>query len=203
MLCWLSSAMAQDSVKVTALFNDKALMIINGTQTLMSKGETLDGVTLLSSSSRSALVQFPDGAQKALKINQAISHGFRKADNKKMTIYANSYGMFTLSGTINGKPTDFLLDTGATYIAISQNEADQLGLAYEAAPRNRIQTASEVVPVWNIKLDRVTVGDISVPNVEAVILEGAHPASVLLGMSFLQHVKLQRNGAAMILEKKY
>lgn len=202
-LVTVPTVLAQDSVKVVALFNNKALLVINGQQKLMSKNETVDGVTLLSSSSRGAEIRFSDGQQQVLKLNQSISHGFRKTNNKKLTLYANNYGMFMLAGKINGQPTRFLLDTGATYIAMSQTEADKLGLAYESAPRNMIQTASEVVPVWNIKLDRVKVGDISVPNVDAVVLEGDQPNQVLLGMSFLQHVKLQRNGAAMILEKKY
>lgn len=191
------------SVKVIALFTDKALLLVNGERKLMKKGETLQGVTLLSSSGRGAVVRLDQGQEIHLNINQKIQHAYRKADNKKLTIYADKAGMFTLTGKINGKATKFLLDTGATYIALSETEADRLGIPYETAQKANIQTASEVVPAWNIKLDSVKVGHIRVPQVDAVVLRGDYPRLVLLGMSFLQHLKLQRNGASMVLEQKY
>jgi aspartyl protease family protein len=193
----------QHSVKVVALFNNKALLIVNGEQKLVRKGETFNGIKLLSSTSRGALIAFLDGQQKMLNINQSINHGFTKPDKSKVTVYANKAGMFMIQGQINGYSTNFLLDTGATTVAISQTEADRLGLPYEASSRNYVSTASEVVPVWNIKLDHVTVGDISIANVDAVVLEGSQPHTPLLGMSFLQHLKLKRNGSVMTLEQKY
>ncbi len=193
----------EPSVKIIALFNDKALVTINGDQKLMKKGETLHGVTLLSASGRGAVVRLPKGDEVKLGINQSIQHAFKKAEKSKVTIYADNFGMFRLNGKINGQNTQFLLDTGATFIAMSEVEADRLGLNYETSSKSKIQTASEVVSAWNIKLDNVKVNHISVPNVDAVVLKGDQPRNVLLGMSFLQHVKLQRNGAAMILEQKY
>lgn len=200
----INPAMAQQhSVKVVALFNNKALLMVNGEQKLVRKGETFNGIELLSSTSRGALIGFSDGRQKMLNINQSISHGYIKPDKSKVTVYANKSGMFMIQGQINGHSTKFLLDTGATSVAMSQVEADRLGLAYEASSRKYVSTASEVVPVWNIKLDHVTVGDIRVANVDAVILEGSQPNTPLLGMSFLQHLKLKRNGSVMTLEQKY
>ncbi len=200
----LSPTMAQqDSVKIIALFNNKALLMVNGNQKIVKKGETFNGVKLKSSSSRGALVRFSDGQEKMLNINQSISHGFVAPDKSKVKVYANKSGMFMIQGKINGRSTQFLLDTGATSVALSQNEADRLGLAYESSQRKYVSTASEVVPVWNIKLDHVTVGDISVANVDAVVLEGSQPRNPLLGMSFLQHLKLNRNGTVMTLEQKY
>ena len=200
----LNAAFAeQSSVKVIALFNDKALLQVNGEQKIVRKNETYNGVKLLSSSSRGALVQFSDGEQKQLNINQAISHGFSQRDKSKVTVYANPQGMFMVAGKVNGKPTHFLLDTGASSVALSQAEADRLGLPYESSPRSYVNTASEVVPVWNIKLGQVRVGDISVSNVDAFVLQGNKPDNPLLGMSFLQHLKLNRSGAVMTLEQKY
>jgi aspartyl protease family protein len=190
-------------VKVIALFNNKALLMVNGEQKIVRKGESFNGIKLISSSSRGALVAFSDGQQKLLNINQSISHGFTVPDKSKVTVYANHSGMFMIQGRINGHKTQFLLDTGATSVAISQTEADRLGLPYESSQRKYVSTASEVVPVWNIMLDHVTVGDIRVANVDAVVLEGSQPRTPLLGMSFLQHLKLKRNGSVMTLEQKY
>lgn len=207
MLMWLflsSPAMsAQTSVKVIALFSDKALMLVNGEQKLMKKGETLHGVTLLSSSGRGALVRLGNGREMKLDINQAISSSFKKARKDKLTVYADRAGMFRLSGKINGKSTEFLLDTGATYVAISEVEADNLGIAYENGRQSPVSTANGIVTAWNIKLDSVTIGGITIPQVDASVVPGSSPRVALLGMSFLQHLTLQRDGAAMILQQKY
>ena len=197
------SAMGAGKIKVEALFSDKALVVINGQRHLMQRGDVIDGIKLLAASGRGATVRLPDGSQQTLQLNQTISRVFSKAQNPTLRIYANANGMFELDGSINGRPTGFLLDTGATYIALSSDEADRLGIAYQSAPKSLIQTASEVVPAWQVRLGQVKVGDIVVSNVDAVILNGSTPSTALLGMSFLKNLKMQRNGAAMILEQKY
>lgn len=204
LLLILTTGYAQEpAVKVLGLFTNKALLLVNGERKLMKKGETVHGVTLISASGRGAVVKLKDGKQKQLGLNQSISHAFKKSKKSSYTIYADRAGMFKLGGEINGKSTRFLLDTGATYIALSEVEADRMGIVYENGRKSLIQTASTVVPVWNVQLDSVKVGDISVSQVEAVVLQGAQPQPALLGMSFLQHIKLERNGASMVLEQKY
>ncbi len=192
-----------DSVKVVALFSNKAMLELNGKNIIINKGQEIQGLTLLSANGRGAVIRFKDGTEKKLNVNQSIQQGYKKPDNNKLTVYSNRHGMFQLAGKINGRTTRFLLDTGATFIAISSNEADKLRLSYRSARKGVVQTASELVPVWHIKLDNVKVGDISVSNVDAVVLKGESPAPILLGMSFLKHLKLQRNGAAMLIEQKF
>lgn len=196
---WASEA----QVKVMALFNGKALLLIDGERKVVSKGETVKGITLLSANGRGASIRTEQGKQLMLGINQSIQHGYKKRKNKKLTVYPDRAGMYMLRGQINGQPTRFLLDTGASYIALSEVEADRLGIAYESGRKGRVHTASETVPVWNIRLDSVKVGGISVPHVDAVILQGDSPRHALLGMSFLKHLNLERNGSAMVLEQKY
>lgn len=191
------------SVKVIALFSDKAMMMINGKNIIMKKGDVQQGVTLLSANGRGAVVKFNNGEVKKLGINQSIQQGYKKPVNNKMTIYSDKNGMFLLPGKINDRPTQFLLDTGATSIALSSEEADKLRLSYRSARKGAVQTASEVVPAWHIKLDSVKVGKITVANVDAVVLKGDSPRTTLLGMSFLKHLKMKRNGAAMLIEQKY
>ncbi len=203
LLVALATAYASDSVRVLALFADKALVNINGKQQVMQKDQVIDGITLISASGRGAVLQFEDGSRKTLGINQAISTSFKKPPTRKLRVFSNDKGMFLVDGNINDRATRFLIDTGASHIAISSVEANRLGLDYKSAPMGRVQTASEVVPAWNIKLDRVKVGAISVPQVDAVVLNGNSPQHILLGMSFLRHLNMQRDGAAMILEQKY
>ena len=193
----------QANVRVLALFKDKALVQINGERHLMKKGQTIDDVTLVSSSGRGAVIQLGDEPPRSVGLNQGISSAFKKRDSNKHTIYANSVGMFHVDGLINGRMTRFVLDTGATFVSISQQEADKLGLSYRTAPRMRLVTASGEVEAWNIQLGSVKVGSIRLPQVGAVVLPGSKPETALLGMSFLKHLKMQRNGSAMILQQKY
>ena len=199
-----SAAFAEDaSVKVVALFADKAMLMINGKNIIMKKGQVEQGITLVSANGRGAVVRFDNGVVKKLGINQSIQQAYKKPEKNKLTVYSDRNGMFKLPGKINGRPTQFLLDTGATTIALSSVEADKLRLTYRSAQKGVVQTASEMVPVWHIKLDNVKVGGISVANVDAVVLKGSSPRTTLLGMSFLKHLKLKRNGAAMLIEQKY
>jgi aspartyl protease family protein len=193
----------QSSVRVLALFKDKALVQINGERHLMKSGQTIGEVTLVSSSGRGAQIQIGDDEPQTLGLNQGISSAFKKRDTNKHTIYANSVGMFHVDGLINGKMTRFVLDTGATFVSISQDEADKLGLSYRSGPKMNLLTASGEVQAWNIRLGSVKVGSIRVPQVAAVVLPGSKPDTALLGMSFLKHLKMQRNGAAMVLQQKY
>ena len=191
------------SVKVIVLFSNKAMLEINGQNIIMQKGDVEQGVTLISANGRGAVVRFENGSEQTLGLNQSILQAYKKPQNKTIMVYSDSGGMFVLAGKINGRQTEFLLDTGASSIALSSDEADKLGLVYKSGRKGAVQTASEVVPVWHVKLDKVEVGGISVPSVDAVVLKGSSPQPVLLGMSFLKHLKLQRNGAAMIIEQKY
>ncbi len=194
---------APDSVKAVALFADKAMLAIDGENVLLKKGEMRKGVTLISASGRGAVIRIGKGKPATLKLNASVRHGFRKPVRSRLTVYSDPNGMFRLRGRINGRPTRFLLDTGATFVALSSAEAERLQLPYKTGRVGVIQTANSSVPVWHIRLSSVTVGDIEVPNVEAVVLRGSQPATTLLGMSFLEHLKMQRNGAALVLEQKY
>lgn len=203
---WLFAAplwSAPESVKAVALFPGKAMLVIDGEQVLLRDGETRLGVTLIEATSRQARIRIGRGRPQSLDLNGQVAHGFSKPRRPSVTIYADRGGMFRLPGRINGRPVQFLLDTGATFVALSSREAERLKLSYKSGRPDVVVTASSVAPVWHVRLSSVRVGDIELPNVEAVVLHGDQPHTVLLGMSFLRHIKLQRNGAAMVLEQKY
>ena len=193
---------AEPMVRVMALFSNKAMLQINGKNHILKKGQNLNGVTLLSANGRAATIRFDNGLEKSLGLNQSIQQAYKKPVTNKMTLYANRSGMFMTGGRINGQTTKFMVDTGATYVALSSTEADKLNLEFKSAPKVKLQTANEVASGWLINLESVKVGEIQVPQVKAVVMEGDTP-HVLLGMSFLQHLKMERNGTAMTLEQKF
>ncbi|MEE8364475.1 MAG: retropepsin-like aspartic protease [Gammaproteobacteria bacterium] len=202
MLCLSTSNAGDIDIKVVGLFTNKVLLEIEGEQKLLSKGETFNGVTLISASARGAVVSI-HGEKKKLSLNQSIGSNYKKPDRAKSTIYPDEQGMYYVKGKINGRSLRFLIDTGATYLTMSGQQAALIGIDYRQGVRGFVNTASSTVPVWQIVLDRVSVGDISVPNVEASVIEGSRPHDALLGNSFLKFTQLERTGSVMELRKRY
>jgi len=104
-------------------------------------------------------------------------------------------------GSINGHSVRFIVDT--TSIALNANDARRLGIQYrlDGIPTTT-STASGVAQAWQVKLKSVKVGKLSQRNVEAVVIDGNHPTEVLLGMTFLNRLKVQKENGAMVLEQK-
>lgn len=113
---------------------------------------------------------------------------------REVVLERNSRGHYVASGRINGRAVTFLLDTGATDVAVPEAVADRLGLRRLGGAVS--QTANGPVAVWQTMLDEVQLGAISLQQVRASILPsmGANDP-VLLGMSFLRQLEFtQRDG---------
>ena len=117
---------------------------------------------------------------------------------REVVLKRNAQGHYVASGFINGYPVTFLVDTGATQVAISEQLAERLGLEKQGGAFS--QTANGVVAVWQTLLERVTLGVIEQRNVRATILPDLEPWNqVLLGMSFLKRLELvQRDGSLLL-----
>ena len=92
---------------------------------------------------------------------------------QEIVLPAGLGGHFTTGGSINGRTVQFMVDTGATVVALSQAEAERIGLDWRNAPRALTQTANGAVPVHRVRLRSVRVGDVEVANVDAVVMPGA------------------------------
>jgi aspartyl protease family protein len=106
-------------------------------------------------------------------------------------------GHYLAEGKINGLPMVFLIDTGATDVAIAEKTARAMGL--EFGPRIRIMTAAGPANAWATRLDRVSLGGLELNNVRATITPGLGDEA-LLGMSFLKHFSLRQEGENLIIE---
>ena len=189
-------------VKVIALFLDKALLQVGEKKKIVNKGETFEGVLLKSASGRGAVVVI-DGNTLKLDLNQSIAGNFIKPDRSRIKIYPNLQGMYYVDGEINGQSTRFLVDTGATFVTMSGVKARSLKIDYRRGIRSSAQTASAVVPVWQVKLEAVSIGGIVVSNVDATVIAGSQPSEVLLGNSFLRHTEIQQAGSVLEIEKRF
>ena len=198
-----SSALAADTrVRVIALFSGKALLQVGDQQKIVNQGETFEGVLLESASGRGAVVVI-DGNRQKLDLNQSIAGNFKKPNRTRMRIFPDALGMYYVDGKINGLATRFLIDTGATFVTMSGNHASRLKIDYRKGTYSSAQTASAVVPVWQIKLASVRIGGIELKNVDATVIAGERPFDVLLGNSFLRRTRIQQAGSVLEIEKRY
>lgn len=194
---------AVDNIKVVGLFKNKAIVTINGKQRVLSKGETSpEGILLISANSREAVVEI-NGEQRTLKLGSHIGSEFTEDTSKKIvTVAPDRNGMYMVNGSINGFQVEFLIDTGATLIAMNKHDAKRIGLNYRLeGETGRTYTASGIETVYLMELDHVRVGDIELEDVDAAVHDGDHPNVILLGNSFLGKLDIQREGKLMKLLK--
>lgn len=113
-----------------------------------------------------------------------------------VTLQRDRSGHYLADGAINGQPVQFLVDTGATDVAVSESLARALGLDF--GPRIQVMTAAGPARAWLTRLERVSIGSLSRANVRATITPGLGEAA-LLGMSFLQHFDLRQQGDRLVI----
>jgi aspartyl protease family protein len=191
-------------VRVVGLFADRAVLMVEGKQHLLAVGQSSpEGIKLMSASSDSAILLI-DGKQVSARLDGRISAPTFSATSDEVQVWRNTTGMFTTVGSINGLPVSFLVDTGATQVAMNAAQARRLGIDYHVIGQPaEVTTASDIERAWLVVLDSVKVGELEVRNVPAVVLEGAQPKVTLLGMSYLGRMEITNNGRLMTLRKKY
>jgi aspartyl protease family protein len=195
-------ALAVDSITVMALFDNAAMIRVDGQQRLLRGGETSpEGVTLISADSTEAVLEI-NGQRDTYALNRAISNIPGKSSSASLKIAADSSGMYLTTGMINGYSIKFIVDTGATLVTLNSAQAAQIGIDYRDAPTALMSTASGVVKGYIVKLDSVQIGTIHKPYIEAVILEGRHPSEALLGMSFLGQLEVRHDGGFIELRER-
>ncbi|HZZ94637.1 MAG TPA: TIGR02281 family clan AA aspartic protease [Usitatibacter sp.] len=191
-------------VNVIGLFPGKAVVVINrGTPHTMSVGEsTSDGVRLVSVDRGSATVEV-DGKRERLEMGQHFETAAASGTRTTVTLPADSRGQFVTGGQVNGAYLRFMVDTGATYVSIPVSEARRLGIDLAGARRGATMTANGPVTVYKVNLDSVTVGGVTLYNVEATVHPMPGMDVGLLGMSFLNRMEMRREGETLTLTKRY
>jgi aspartyl protease family protein len=203
LLALLAGAAGAQTVSMSGRLGDKALLMIDGSPRTVAVGSTVQGVKLLGVSGDQATVQVA-GQRVTLRMGAAqvnLGGAASAGGGSQIVLTAGSGGHFFTTGSINGKSVRFVVDTGATHIALSQTQADSIGLAYKAGQRGMSNTANGQVPVHRVTLDVVRVGDVQVYNVDATVLP-AQMDQVLLGNSFLTRFQMKRDNDVLTLDKR-
>ena len=200
-----ATALAAPDVRVVGLFKDRAVVLIDGTQRMLRVGQTSpEGVKLVAADSEAALLEYDGERFKGLLDGRVSARSKKPPAPEEVQIWRNPQGLYATAGSINGLPVSMLVDTGATQVAMNAAQARRLGIDYRVvgAPA-AITTASRTEPAWAVTLDTVKVGSIELQNVAGVVLEGAQPQTVLLGMSYLGRLAIHNDGRLLTLQRKY
>jgi len=191
-------------VEVLALFKDRAVVRAGGAEQMLKVGETSSqGVTLLAADAHGARVRFRD-REYLLSLSNRVAGNFRPADPQRVDISPDSLGQYRIRGAINDRFVDFLVDTGASVVAMSTRHARAVGLdcASEGRP-GTVQTAQGTVSSCFMRVGQLTVGGITAHNVQAAVIDGDYPADILLGMSFLRQVAMEERAGVLTLTAKF
>lgn len=200
----ISAPCGVGKLQVVGLFKDKAIIEVDGKQRVISVGSvTPEGVMLVSATSQQAVLEI-DGKRGAYTLGNRIGNRFAASQAPtSVHIWPNAEGMYTVDGSINGIAIHFLVDTGASTVAMNKREARRLGLDYAVhGTEAAVSTASGIARAFAVRLDKVRVGDIELYDIPATVIDGDFPEQALLGMSFLGRLAMLRDGRAMELRKK-
>ncbi|MBJ9974827.1 TIGR02281 family clan AA aspartic protease [Pseudomonas sp. S75] len=117
----------------------------------------------------------------------------------EVRLLANGQGHFVADGAINGQVVHFMLDTGATDVAIPEALARELSLQRGAAVT--LSTANGRTQGYRTQLDSLQLGDIRLQQVRALVVPGLDGEGVLLGMSALKQLEFTQRGGTMLLRQ--
>jgi aspartyl protease family protein len=145
------------------------------------------------------VVYFGDMLDRQHNPNQAVKVQVSDDGIDEVVLQRNKFGHYVTSGEINGEPVTFMLDTGATGVAIPASVAAVLGLQRGAAFPT--QTANGPSTSYAVMLDEVSIGSITQRAVPAGITPGLQTDEVLLGMSFLKHIEFTQRGNTLTLRQ--
>lgn len=199
----LSTAAGATDVALIGLIGDKAAVLAlgGGEPKTVKVGQKWSGVAVISVERGQATVEI-DGKRRVLQLGQHYRAAAAPSERQSVTLAADPRGHFFSEGAINGNPVRFLVDTGATVVALPAAEALRLGIDYRKGQRAFTNTAAGVVPTYRVRLDTVRLGAIELAGIDGVVVEQGLDI-VLLGMSFLNRVEMKRDGHSMVLIRRF
>lgn len=139
---------------------------------------------------------FGNWEEKQYNPNQHID-GSSDDQSRTITLKRNRAGHYVASGAINDKPTVFLLDTGATDVAVPESLAKQMGLKRGQAIS--VMTANGIARAYQTEIRSLKLGNITLYNVRAAITPSMNGLEVLLGMSALKQLDFNQSGDVLTL----
>jgi len=203
LLCALATPAHAQSVAFSGMLGEKALLVIDGHATGVAVGATVQGVKLVKLDGGTALVEAGGKTQTLRLGGAALVAGDQggSAGGSRIVLPVGSGGHYSGLAAINGHSIPFVVDTGATTIAMGADVAAALGLDPKTSTMAAAMTANGSVAVRRLTLNSVRVGDVTVYNVDAIVMPQSMPI-VLLGNTFLSHFQMHNDSNSLVLDKK-
>ncbi len=189
-------------VIVEALLPNAAVLKINGNRHTLRAGQSVGDVKLVSADAKAAVVEV-SGQRQTLGISQRITGNFQVPEKREVTITKDALKQYRTVATINGRRVAVLVDTGANTVALNASQAAALGIDYESGIPTSVETASGKVAAWVVSLDSVDVGGIRVDRVQAAVTDSEYPSTILLGMTYLEHVDIAESNGILSLKRDW
>ena len=164
-------------------------------------GETVEGVKLLRVDGGGAVLSV-DGITKRLPVVAVPASVGAANGSSTVTLSADARGHFFTSGAVNGRTVRFVVDTGASLTTLSRADAQRIGLHYRDGRPAKVMTVNGLVNGWRVSLGSVRVGDTTVRDVDAIVVDNDTLPVGLLGMSFLGHFDMQRQDSTLVLRRR-
>ena len=202
----LAAPLAQaQSVALAGMLGGQALLVVDGgAPRSVAPGQTHRGVKVVSAGNDQAVVEI-GGRRHTLRVGESpasVGASGPSGTGSRIVLTASSGGHFMGQGAINGRTVQFMVDTGATTVALGVADADRMGLNYREGQPMRMHTANGTTGAWRVRLASLRLGDVEVYEVDAVVLPQSMPF-VLLGNSFLSRFQMRRDNDQMVLERRY
>lgn len=203
-IIWLCSSaahvLAVEDITVTGLIGTKVIIQINGKSHIIPEGESSpEGVRVVAIDHNMRRVTLDVKGE--VKIYPLDLSG--KLGTNSIRVAPDKNGIYRASGKINQVPAQFVVDTGATLVSMNKKVAGKIGVDYKKSPHKAIsETASGKVQVYLVMLDEVEVDGLRLKNIPAAVHDSDYPSVVLLGMSFLKHLDIRRDGNVLHLNRR-
>ncbi len=215
-LCWLlvlllplcvAAREKLPAVALSGVLGSKVVLEVAGQRHILADGESSpEGVQLLTHNHEQATVKI---ARHTITLHLGAapirSSYVDREPGKTVKVYKDRHGMYRTVGSINGRVAEFLVDTGATTIAMSTRKASSLGIDFvklSKGQRHPVSTANGLTYAYPVMLDSVSVGGIDAKFVRAMIIEGEATREILLGMSYLERLNVSQQQGTMLLQAK-
>lgn len=184
-------------VMVLSVAPGRVDLLVNGAvvRQLRAGQSSPEGILLVSATRDAAVLEI-EGRTQTLGLGQS--------NVAAAVLRADPLGHFRATAFLNGQPVTALVDTGASYVSMSSEDARRLSIDYRRGQRVPIQTANGRIEAYRVNLATVRVGDITLHNVDAVVAEATaeQTGMPVLGMSFLNYVEMQRRGDTLTLTRR-
>lgn len=144
-------------------------------------------------------VQWFSGVEERKRNPNQAPESMMSGDAIEVRLLANRQGHYLLNGQINGQEVTFLLDTGASFVAIPAAVAQRLQLPQ--GRRFQVSTANGTADSYATTIDQLDLGDIHLRDIDAGIVPGMGGDDILLGMSALQQLEFSQQGGELILRQ--